>query len=111
MGLGIHQGDIAAYLEAVDNWEDWQKINVILAVGEAGYNFDLGQDDPDQFDVQIYEMDSMKELAEQFVEEGLFGEIPESMQFYIDYDAIARDLSMDYSEIRLNGTNYIYRCA
>lgn len=109
--LGVHQGDIGAYLEAVDDWEDWQKINVILAVGEAGFSFDLGKEDPDQFDIQIYEVDSLKELAEQFVEEGLFGEIPENIRFYLDYDAIARDLDMDYTEIRLNGTNYIYRCA
>ena len=107
--LGIHQGDISAYLEAVEDWEDWQKINVILAVGETGYSFDLGKDDPDQFDIQIYEVESMKELAEQFVEEGLFGEIPESIQFYIDYEAIARDLAMDYAEAVIAGTHYIYR--
>jgi hypothetical protein len=49
-------------------------------------------------------------LAEQFVEEGLYGEIPKALQYYIDYEAIARDLGMDYSEIRIVGTNYIYRC-
>jgi antirestriction protein len=107
--LGVHQGDIAAYLEAVDMWEEHQKINVILAVGEAGYSFVLGKDDPDQFDIQIYEVESMKNLAEQFVEEGLFGEIPESLQFYIDYEAIARDLAMDYAEAVIASTNYIYR--
>ncbi len=52
----------------------------------------------------------MQELAQQFVEEGLFGEIPEKIQHYLDYDAIARDLSMDYSEITIAGTHYIYRC-
>lgn len=109
--LGVHQGDTGAYLEAVEEWEDGQKINVILAVGEAGYSFEFGKDDPDQFDIQIYEVESMKELAEQFVEEGLFGEIPESIQFYIDYKAIARDLTMDYAEAVIAGTHYIYRCA
>jgi len=107
--LGVHQGYITAYLEAVDEWEEHQKINVILAVGEAGYSFELGKDDPDQFDIQIYEVESMKELAEQFVEEGLFGEIPQSIQFYVDYEAIARDLAMDYAESVIAGTNYIYR--
>lgn len=107
--LGVHQGDISAYFEAVDEWDDPQKVNVILAVGEAGYSFELGKDSPDQFDIQIYEVDSMKELAEQFLEEGLFGEIPESIQFYIDYDAIARDLAMDYAEAVIAGTHYIYR--
>ena len=108
--LGIHQGNFLAYLEAVDEWSEDDKIKVITAVGEAGYKFDLGEDTPDQFDVDLYELDSLKELAEQFVEEGLFGDIPASIQNYIDYEAIARDLGMDYSEIRINGTNYIYRC-
>lgn len=107
--LGIYQGDISYYFDAVEDWEDCQKINVILAVGETGYAFNLEQDNPDQFDVEIYELDTVKELAEQFVDEGLFGKIPETLQNYIDYDAIARDLSMDYTETRIAGTNYIYR--
>ena len=108
--LNIHQGNFQAYLEAVEDWIEEDKIKVIIAVGEAGYKFDLGTDAPDQFDIDLYELDSMKELAEQFVEEGLFGDIPEALRNYIDHDAIARELGMDYSQIRINGTNYIYRC-
>jgi len=29
---------------------------------------------------------------------------------YLDYDAIARDLGMDYSETEIAGTQLIYRC-
>lgn len=109
--LSIHQGDIAPYLDACVSWDDQQKIQVIIAVGDCGYSFDTANDSPDDFDIELYELDSMKELAEQFVEEGFFGEIPQTIRSYLDIDAIAYDLSMDYSEIRLNGTNYIYRCA
>ena len=42
--------------------------------------------------------------------DGLYGAIPAPIQNYLDYDAIARDLAMDYSEIRIDGTRYIYRC-
>lgn len=108
--LGVHQGNFSAYLEAVNDWSEDEKIKVIIAVGEAGYKFDLSKDTPDQFDIDLYELDSLKDLAEQFVEEGLYGEIPKALQYYIDYEAIARDLGMDYSEIRIDGTNYIYRC-
>ncbi len=108
--LNVNQSNFPAYLEAVDDWSADDKIKVIIAVGEAGYKFGLGEDAPDQFDVDLYELDSLKELAEQFVEEGLFGEIPKSLRNYIDYESIARDLGMDYSEIRIDGTNYIYRC-
>ena len=95
--LGVHQGNFPSYLEAVAKWREEEKIKVIIAVGEAGYKFNLGEDTPDQFEIDLYELDSLKDLAEQFVEEGLFGEIPASIRNYLDYDAIARDLSMDYS--------------
>ena len=42
------------------------------------------------------------------MEEGLFGEIPERIKAYLDYDAIAHDLCMDYSETTIDGTCYIY---
>lgn len=62
---------------------------------------------------QIYRgwVNSLKELAEQFVDEGLFGDIPTSIQSYLDYDAIARDLGCDYSETEIAGVRLIYRCS
>ncbi len=110
LALRVHQGNFGAYLDVCDDWTEDQKRKVILAVGEAGYKFALGTDSPDSLDVDIYELDSLKELAEQFVDEGLYGEIPPSLAYYIDYDAIARDLGMDYSEAEIAGVKLIYRC-
>ena len=106
----IHQGDIAAFFEAVDDWDEHQKLCFIIAVGECGYSFDPATDHPDQFDVDIYEMDSLKELAEHFVDEGFYGDIPERLQFYIDYQAIARDLAVEYSELTIAGKRFVYAC-
>jgi antirestriction protein len=108
--LKVHQGNFAAFLQAAEEWSDDDKIRVIIAVGETGYTFDLGKDSPDRFDIDLYEMDSLRDLAIQFVDDGLYGTIPASIQNYLDYDAIARDLGMDYSEITIDGTRYIYRC-
>ena len=44
------------------------------------------------------------------MEQGLYGDIPENLQFYIDYDAMAYDLGMEYSRIDVAGQSYIYRC-
>ena len=68
-----------------------------------------GQVDPDHHGIDVYHVESMRELAEQFVEEGLCGDIPETLQFYIDCDAISRDLAVDYSEIEIAGERLIYR--
>ena len=48
--LQVHQGDIEAFFEAFDNWTDDEKIKVIIAVGECGYDFNLENDNPDRED-------------------------------------------------------------
>ena len=109
--LGLHQSNLAAFLDAVEDWDEDRKHAVIIAAGECGYSFDIATDDPDGFDLDIYHgARTLRELAEQFVEEGLFGDIPERLQFYIDYDAIARDLAMDYAEASIAGERLVYRC-
>jgi len=109
--LDIHQGNVSLFLDSTKIWSPEEKTNVIIAVGEIGYTFKLGEDDPNQFDIDLYELDSLYELAVQFVEEGLYGKIPEHIGPYLNYDAIARDLGMEYSQIKINGTRYIYRCS
>ena len=108
--LDVSQCNFEAFLEAIENWDYQDKVKVIIAVGEAGYNFDFRNSSPNDFDIDLYQMDSLRELAEQFVEEGLFGEIPDNIRYYLDYDAIGRDLATDYSITRIDGTNYVYRC-
>ncbi|MFG5379709.1 antirestriction protein ArdA [Yoonia sp. R2-816] len=107
----INQANILKFMKIVDEWDDDQKTRFILAVGECGYDFDPETVDPDDFDLDIYHLDTMKELAEQFVEEGLFGDIPDHLANYIDMDAIAYDLSMDYTETEIAGQRMIHRCA
>ena len=107
----INQANYAAFLDAAENWDDERKTLYIIAVGECGYTHDAFVDDPDGLDITLYELSSMKELAEQFIEDGLFGDIPERLQFYLDVDAIARDLAMDYTQTEIAGTPLIYRCA
>lgn len=108
---GLNQINFAAYFDAVNSWDDFEKQQFIIAVGEGGYTFDYKTVSASDFDVDIYFVNSMKELAEQFVDEGLYGEIPDSLQYYIDTDAMARDLAADYSETTIAGESIIYRLA
>jgi antirestriction protein len=108
---GIHQGSFADYLDKAEEWDEAQKANYIIAVGECGYDHAQIASNPDDADIDIYHVSTMRELAEQFVDEGLFGDIPEHLVHYIDYDAIARDLAIDYTETEISGMSLIYRCA
>ncbi len=105
----IDQGDFAAYLKAVEAWDHHEKLRVIITL-QQGIPFDPVSDDLDGLDVEVYEEESLRGLAERFVEEGLFGEIPEPMRSYIDYDAIARDLGMEYAVTEIAGERLVYRC-
>jgi hypothetical protein len=108
--LSVNQCNFAAYFDAVDDWNEHEKVRVILAVDSGASNFTLGSDDPTHIDIDIYECDTMRELAIQFIDDGLFGPIPKSLQYYINHDAIARDLEMDYDSATVDGTRYIFRC-
>lgn len=107
--IHINQANLKQYFDAVEDWDENGKTCVILAVGECGYRFD-DSTQPEDFDLDTYEVDSMRDLAEEFVEDGLFGDVPASLQNFIDYDAIARDLGMDYAETTVAGKRLIYRC-
>ncbi|WP_346894796.1 antirestriction protein ArdA [uncultured Roseibium sp.] len=105
----INQANFPAFLEAAEDWDRDQKIRFIIAVGECGHDHDEAASDPASLDLMYYEFGTMRELAEYFVDEGLFGaEVPENLRCYLDYDAIARDLSVDYSEVEIDGTNIIF---
>ena len=106
----LNQVNFPAFIRAAEQWNDHQKVGFIIAVGECGYSFDPAKDHPDDLDVDIYELDSLKELAEQFVEDGLFGSIPESFRGYVDMEAIARDLAVEYTETTIAGRRLVYAC-
>jgi len=91
--------EIAEQVEALDD-TDKKKLSYLME--QVGYDFAGAISNLE--DCDIYEDVNMKQLAEQFIDEGLFGEIPDRLSYYIDYDAVARDLEMDYNEY--NGDIY-----
>jgi len=106
----LHQGNFASFLEAAEEWDEDHKRRYIVAVGECGYDHDEVADDPNGPEVDIYYVDSLRDLAELFVDDGLYGPIPTAVQFYIDYDAMARDLAVDFSETEIAGERLAYAC-
>lgn len=108
--FGINQANFSSYLDAVTEWDEERKQRYIIAVGLCGFSHEQVADDPYDEEIDIYYVESVRDLAELFVYEGLYGDIPESLQYYIDYDAIARDLAVEYSETTIAGTAVVYAC-
>jgi antirestriction protein len=76
--------------------QDQKKLRYMIK--QEGYTLETALTKID--DCDIYENMDLKGLAENLVEEGIFGEIPENIKAYLDYEKIARDLSYDYSEYK-----------
>lgn len=104
------QADIGRFFGAVEDWSEDETITAIIALREIGHRPREVIDDPCALDITLYRVFSLKELTEQFVDEGLFGEIPKPIENYIDHEAIARDLVNDgYAETIVAGERLIYR--
>lgn len=72
----LGENEVKAYLEAVGNISDL--------------------DDVRSTELYLYaDCDTLSDLAYELVQEGFYGEIPDSISTYIDYEAMGRDLSLD----------------
>jgi len=65
----------------------------VLENGLDTYEVEIHDYSNDTSFTDVYEL-----LASDLVDEGLFGTIPSNLVNYIDYGAIGRDLSMEYTE-------------
>lgn len=108
--FGLNQTNLGTFFEVVEDWEDPEKIRLVIANGECGYDFDPTVGDIHRLDIDVYEVDTLRGLAERFVDEGLFGDVPKAFESYIDYEAIARDLSVEYATTTIAGDHFAYRC-
>lgn len=101
--------------QQIESWDDNDILKFEILLSEGYAQDKVIEDGLDSYEVDIYDFRSVKrltcafeQLAEQFVDEGLFGNVPIALQSYIDYEAISRDLRYDYSEY---DTDIIYRVA
>jgi antirestriction protein len=107
--MGLNQATMALFFELAKEWEFHQKFRYAIAA-EEGTAFDTAEDEIDLLNVEIYGVESLRELAAQFAEDGFYGEIPEALAAYIDHEAMARDLGMEFTEIEIAGERLVYRC-
>lgn len=105
-----HQGNVAGYYDAVEaGYEGHQLAGLSYLIEYQGTPWTEATEELD--DVDVYQM-TIKELAEHFAEEGIYpAGVNEKVLPYLDYDMLARDLSMDYTEIACLGVTYCVRAS
>jgi len=94
--------ELAEYLEGMND-DDLLKFKLlsyegynereVLTNGLSTYDVDIYDYSSDTSFTDVYEL-----LAYDLVTDGLFGSIPSKFENYIDYSAIGRDLSYEYTE-------------
>lgn len=82
--------ELNAIAGQIDNDYDMERFAFLVS---EGYDFDFAFQNYE--DVTCYRNMKLEEVAEEMVEEGLFGDIADNIKCYIDYERIARDLSFD----------------
>lgn len=97
--ITIHEYDCINKLndlaKQIDDLTDYER-KVLKAIMEADsprimYALEILKNDNYLF----YEVEDFDELIDEFIDEGLFGEIPPNLVNYLDYEKIARDLEYD----------------
>ena len=103
--------NLKAFFMVANTWEDCDKIPLIIAYEENITSEPFNEEvTSDMFqDIDIYYDMSFEDLAWEFIENGLFGDIPEHLKNYLDIEKMARDLSYDYNEISVGNNSIIYR--
>jgi len=105
-------GSFTSYQTYNDYYELLQEQDEVLiaySIDNLGIRVEeLMKDSSSLDDLVKYECD-IAEYVDIIIEEGLFGDIPDKLKFYIDTDKIARDLIMggDVNEFTYNNTDYI----
>ncbi len=85
-------------ISTLDNLDETEQKKINYLTEYQGEDFSRSLELLD--DLTMYEDMSYTELAEELVEEGYFGDIPEGpLGRYIDYEMIGRDLECDYAEV------------
>lgn len=105
--LGVSQATLAIWFEHFEALADDEAVKAIYLAEVQGVAM---EDILDQLDNVCIAEVSVTDYAEQYLEaSGLLAEVPESLRYYIDVDAFARDLVLggDVSTFELDGTCYV----
>ena len=102
---------LKAFFMVANTWEEYQKIPLIIAYEENITSEPFNEEvTSDMFeDIDIYYDMSFEDLAWQFIEDGLFGDISEDLKQWLDIEKMALSLSYDYNEISVGNNSIIYR--
>jgi len=90
--------DIVNFIES-HNLDDDEVVKLIYGI-VTGYFGEIPETKNELDDIEFYPNMTLEELAEELIDEGVFGECAEKLKSYIDFEKLANDLRIDgYDEV------------
>lgn len=104
--LSVNQATLKQWFDELEELEGLDYCKAVY-LSEEGYSAEQILERMD--DVMIYEGEATDYAYELLEETGMLNEIPESLRFYFDIEAFARDLLLngDISAFELDGSHYV----
>ena len=108
LALGVNQANLERWFDEFEAMAEYDAIRVIYLANDLGYDMaDITQTRID--DVMLFE-GTLREYVEDYITStGMLSDLPETLNYYFNYDAFARDLesSGDITTIEINNTSYV----
>ena len=104
---GVCQGNINDWLELLDTLDDWQEPALYFLLDHHGYSLAEALSLID--DVMVFEGTAEEYTTDIMDETGQLESLPETLRYYFDYAALARDMLLngEIHEVSYRGTDYI----
>ena len=104
---GINQSNLEQWFDEIEGLDDYEKNQLYFIIECLSYDLDdalrmMG-------DVCI-QKDDLQTCAGQFFDECYAHEIPKEIRFYIDYEAFARDVSIEGGMVEFEYRGITYTC-
>jgi len=81
------------FVEQLEELDEYDQEKVFYLLDNSGYTREEALEKHE--DVTFYKGMTLEDVAEELVEEGIFGDLSDNIKGYIDYEKLARDLSID----------------
>lgn len=109
--LDISQATLKLWFEAFEALDDETAVKAIYLANDEGI---AAENIEDELDNYCFFEGTAKDYAEDYLDQsGILDEVPESLRYYIDSDALARDMQLngDVNEATIDGKTYVvWRC-
>ena len=85
--------ELSEFVEQLEELDEYDQEKVFYLLDIISYDREEAMERYE--DVVYYQSMKLEDVASELIEEGVFGELTDTIKGYIDYEKLARDLSVD----------------